>query len=150
MSSGCLVALPPLRTRDRINLSQRGLKDSDLGALLGALSLNPYLKELDLHGNPLAEETKYRLHVIKALPSLRARAGSITLVSFSSHSAPCSSTESRAALSSTASSAALPAPLQQCCSQPINLSDSSDTQPPAAMVNHAANHAPATSLPPPA
>jgi hypothetical protein len=68
MSSGCLVALPPLRTRDRINLSQRGLKDSDLGALLGALSLNPYLKELDLHGNPAPARECVKTAMVVALP----------------------------------------------------------------------------------
>ena len=78
MSSGCCVALPPLRTRDRINLAQRGLKDSDLAALLGALSLNSFLKELDLHGNPAPAREGIKAAMVAALPWALLRAhGSI-------------------------------------------------------------------------
>lgn len=41
---------------------------SDLHATLDILRMFHHLEELDLHGNPLCEETNYRLHVIKAMP----------------------------------------------------------------------------------
>ena len=68
MSSGHCVSMPPLRTRDRINLSGRSLTDSDLGALLGALSLNSYLKELDLSGNPAPSKGGIKAAMIASLP----------------------------------------------------------------------------------
>ena len=42
------MALHPLRTRERVNLTHHQLRDKDLAVLLGALSLNPHLKKLDL------------------------------------------------------------------------------------------------------
>jgi Leucine-rich repeat (LRR) protein len=46
-------------------------KLQDLHTNLKILSThNQYLEDLDLFGNPLAEEENYRLYVIKALPSL--------------------------------------------------------------------------------
>jgi len=42
----------------------------DLHSTLPLLSRMKHLKHLDLFGNPLAEETGYRLHTIKALPWL--------------------------------------------------------------------------------
>ena len=62
--------------------------------LAGVFSRLRRLQRLDLYGNPLAEETDYRLHVIKALPWLqvldcqrvsaeeRARAAKVTRASF--------------------------------------------------------------------
>ena len=43
---------------------------ADLHAQLEILGQMRHLEELDMHGNPLAEETNYRLHVIKNLPWL--------------------------------------------------------------------------------
>ena len=43
----------------------------DLKACLEVLSKFHHLKELDMHGNPVAEETNYRLRVIGSIPSLR-------------------------------------------------------------------------------
>ena len=68
MSSGFRIALTPLRTRDRINLARRGLKDSDMAALLGALSLNSFLRELDLSGNPAPAREGIKAAMIYALP----------------------------------------------------------------------------------
>ena len=48
LSGGACVALHPLRTRERVNLTHHQLRDKDLAVLLGALSLNPHLKKLDL------------------------------------------------------------------------------------------------------
>ncbi|GMH65259.1 hypothetical protein TL16_g04153 [Triparma laevis f. inornata] len=42
----------------------------DLHSQLEVLGQMRHLEELDMHGNPLAEETNYRLHVIKNLPWL--------------------------------------------------------------------------------
>jgi len=68
ISNGSCVALPPLRTRERINLSSRSLKDADLAALLGALALNQCLKELDLLDNPAPEGGIVKTAMIAALP----------------------------------------------------------------------------------
>ncbi len=43
---------------------------ADLHGTLPILEQLRHLEELDMHGNPLAEETDYRLHVIKNLPWL--------------------------------------------------------------------------------
>ena len=48
LSGGACVALHPLRTRERVNLTHHQLRDKDLAVLLGALSLNPHLKKLEL------------------------------------------------------------------------------------------------------
>ena len=48
LSNNSCVLLAPLRTRERINLFNRELRDSDLAALLGALSLNLHIKELNI------------------------------------------------------------------------------------------------------
>ena len=68
VSSGSCVRLPPLRTRERLNLSSRGLTDSDLAVLLGALALNVGLKELDLASNPAPEGPEIKAAVVGALP----------------------------------------------------------------------------------
>merc|ERR1712087_100950 len=68
VSSGSCVALPPLRTKERLNLSSRGLKDSDLAALLGALALNRCLKELELCDNPAPQGGVVKAAMIAALP----------------------------------------------------------------------------------
>merc|ERR1711939_908058 len=65
-SSGSCVALWPLRTRERLNLSSRALKDSDLAALLGALALNRCLKELDLCDNPAPDSSVLKTAMISA------------------------------------------------------------------------------------
>ena len=70
LSSDACVALPPLRTRERVNLVQRQLKGQDLAVLLGALSLNRHLKELDIpcaqRGEPY--EANVRAAMVGALP----------------------------------------------------------------------------------
>lgn len=68
MSTGTSVLLPPLRTRERINLFGRGLTDSDLAALLGALSLNLALKELNINNNPAPTSNGLRAAMVQALP----------------------------------------------------------------------------------
>ena len=72
MSSGNCVALAPLRSRERINLTQKGLKDGDLAVLLGALSLNQQLKELDLNeprgANAIMYTSNLRAAMVAALP----------------------------------------------------------------------------------
>jgi len=68
VSSGSCVALWPLRTRERLNLSSRALKDSDLAALLGALALNRCLKELDLCDNPAPGSSVLKIAMVSALP----------------------------------------------------------------------------------
>jgi len=68
LSNGSCVLLPPLRTRERINLYSRELRDSDLAALLGALSLNTCLKELNISGNPAPVGNGLRAAMVQALP----------------------------------------------------------------------------------
>ena len=68
MSSGHCVALPPLRSRERINLNNKGLKDGDLAVLLGALSLNRFLRELDLFGNPAPAKDGVKAAMVQSLP----------------------------------------------------------------------------------
>ena len=70
LSSDACVALPPLRTRERVNLLHRQLKGPDLAVLLGALSLNRHLKELEIQcaqrGEPY--EANVRAAMVGALP----------------------------------------------------------------------------------
>ena len=72
LSSGACVALPPLRTRERVNLAHRQLRDKDLAVLLGALSLNQQLKELDLNeprgANAIMYTSNLRAAMVAALP----------------------------------------------------------------------------------
>ena len=72
LSSGACVALPPLRTRERVNLAHRQLRDKDLAVLLGALSLNQHLKELDLNeprgANAIMYTSNLRAAMVAALP----------------------------------------------------------------------------------
>lgn len=68
VSSGSCVRLPPLRSRERLNLARRGLQDADLAALLGALSLNQCLKELDLGGNTAPSGSHVKAAMVQALP----------------------------------------------------------------------------------
>jgi Leucine-rich repeat (LRR) protein len=51
-----------------LNLSHNNLKDLNL--VLKLLERNPYLQELYLDGNPVAEETNYKMRVLNAIPSL--------------------------------------------------------------------------------
>ncbi len=72
LSSDNCVALPPLRTRERVNLAHRQLCDKDLAVLLGALSLNQHLKELDLNEprgpNGAMFSSNLRAAMVAALP----------------------------------------------------------------------------------
>jgi len=72
LSSGACVALPPLRTRERVNLAHRQLRDMDLAVLLGALSLNQHLKELDLNEprgvSAITYTSNLRAAMVAALP----------------------------------------------------------------------------------
>ena len=70
LSNNSCVLLAPLRTRERINLSSRELRDSDLAALLGALSLNAHIKELNIAGNPAPVGNSLRAAMVQALPWL--------------------------------------------------------------------------------
>ncbi len=51
-----------------LNLSRNNIKD--LKSVLYWLGRNPYLKELYLQGNPVAEESNYKMRVLQAIPSL--------------------------------------------------------------------------------
>ena len=68
LSNNSCVLLAPLRTRERINLFSRELRDSDLAALLGALSLNAHIKELNIAGNPAPVGNSLRAAMVQALP----------------------------------------------------------------------------------
>ena len=68
LSGGTCVALHPLRTRERLNLTHHQLRDKDLAVLLGALSLNPQLLELDLRGNNAPSCRVVKVAMISALP----------------------------------------------------------------------------------
>jgi len=54
---------------DTLTLFNNNLQD--LHSSLSILSHLRHLEELDMHNNPLSEETNYRLHVIKQLPQLK-------------------------------------------------------------------------------
>ena len=71
LSNNSCVLLASLRTRERINLINRVTSDSDLAALLGALSLNFHLKELNINklGNPeLTHGNGLQAAMVQALP----------------------------------------------------------------------------------
>ena len=71
LSDSALVSLPPLRTRERVNLAVRQLKDQDLAVLLGALSLNRNLQGLefnDRRGSEGAYGANVRAAMVAALP----------------------------------------------------------------------------------
>jgi hypothetical protein len=68
VSSGHVINLQPLRTRERVNLAGRQLRDQDLACLLGALSLNRCLKELDLLNNHAPEGNPAKVAMLQALP----------------------------------------------------------------------------------
>ena len=70
LSGGTCVALYPLRTRERVNLTHHQLRDKDLAVLLGALSLNPHLKKLDLSRAKIMGTVWARLRasMVAALP----------------------------------------------------------------------------------
>ena len=61
-----------LRTRECVNLAHRQLRDKDLAVLLGALSLNQHLKELDLNEprgpNGAMFSSNLRAAMVAALP----------------------------------------------------------------------------------
>jgi Leucine-rich repeat (LRR) protein len=61
-----LVRLAFLR---RLHLS--GNRISDLEKTLSVLRHFRYLEQLDLRGNPIADEPNYRYRVLKCLPSLK-------------------------------------------------------------------------------
>lgn len=62
---GCLRKTKFLKT-----LSLANNKIRDLASTISYITHLHYLEELDLSGNPLCEELNYRLHMIKAMPSL--------------------------------------------------------------------------------
>ena len=72
LSGGACVALHPLRTRERVTLTHHQLRDKDLAVLLGALSLNQQLKELDLNeprgANAIMYTSNLRAAMVAALP----------------------------------------------------------------------------------